>query len=168
MGADPQYASYPNMLLAQHVFTIRQPNLSSSHAAAHKALLSSIEEQSQAPFYRYLAHPTDGVVAGQIKWDEAKYNELKAKNDEELQKYEKELEEAAEKAGESEIVEVMGKKAEFWARVGDKVCSADEVLLWGAPLSSPPPDYRRKLWLHTKSFLPRLRPLEPRLISFSP
>lgn len=121
MGSDPQYASYPNMLLAQHVFTLRQPNLSNHHAAAHKVLLSSIQEHSQAPLYRYLAHPTDGIVPDKVQWDEAQFNELKKKNDEELERYDKELEEAKETAGESEIVEAMGKKAEFWARVGDKV-----------------------------------------------
>jgi len=45
---------------------------------------------------------------------------LKKKNDDELEEYDKELKEAKDKAGESEIVEAMGKKAEFWARVVDK------------------------------------------------
>lgn len=121
MGSDPQYASFPNMLLAQHIFTLRQPNLTTYHPSAHRALLSSIEEHSQAPLYRYLAHPTDGIVPSTIQWDESKYNELKQKNTEELERYDKELEEAKETAGESEIVAAMGKKAEFWARVGDKV-----------------------------------------------
>lgn len=121
MGSDPQYASYPNMLLSQHIFTLRQPNLSALHPAAQKVLTESINEHTQAPLYRYLAHPTEGVIPGKLKWDEAHYNELKKKNDAELEGYEKELEEAKEKAGESEIVEAMGKAAEFWARVVDQV-----------------------------------------------
>jgi 26S proteasome regulatory subunit N7 len=121
MGSDPQYAKYPNMLLSQHIFTLRQPSLSALHPAAQKVLTDSINEHAQAPLYRYLAHPTEGVIPGKLNWDEAHYNELKKKNDEELEKYQKELEEAGEKAGESEIVEAMGKTAEFWARVVDKV-----------------------------------------------
>jgi 26S proteasome regulatory subunit N7 len=122
MGSDPQYAKYPNLLLSQHIFTLRQPNLTAAHPAAQKILTSSIKEFSQAPLYRYLAHPTEGILANQIPWDESVYNELKAKNDQELKGYEDELKEAEEKAGESEIVAAMGKKAEFWARVVDKVC----------------------------------------------
>lgn len=127
MGSDPQYASYPNLLLSQHIFTLKTPSLSSSHAAAHKALTSSIKEHSQAPLYRYLAHPTEGILSGNIEWDENYYEELKKSNDDKLEGYDKELEEAEEKAGESEVVEAMGKKAEFWARVVDKVGSSQFV-----------------------------------------
>jgi 26S proteasome regulatory subunit N7 len=121
MGSDPQYASYPNLLLSQHIFTLKTPSLSSHHAAAHKVLTASIKDASQAPLYRHLAHPTDGVLASKIAWDESFYEELKKKNDEELEALENEIKEADEKAGESEVVEAMGKKAEFWARVVDKV-----------------------------------------------
>jgi hypothetical protein len=84
-------------------------------------LTASIKELSQAPLYRYLAHPVDGILSGKIDWDEKFYEELKKSNDDELEGYEKELKEVEEKAGESEVVEAMGKKAEFWARVVDKV-----------------------------------------------
>lgn len=63
----------------------------------------------------------DGILSGKIDWDEKFYEELKKSNDDELEGYEKELKEVEEKAGESEVVEAMGKKAEFWARVVDKV-----------------------------------------------
>ncbi|KAF8533578.1 26S proteasome subunit RPN7-domain-containing protein [Trichophaea hybrida] len=120
MGSDPQYASYPNLLLSQHIFTLQQPTLSAQHAASHKALTASIKEHSQAPLYYYLARKGDGILAKKIQWDETLYNELKKKNDDELNGYDQELKEAEEKAGESEIVAAMGKKAEFWARVVDK------------------------------------------------
>jgi len=121
MGSDPQYATYPNLLLSQHIFTLRQPGLSALYQAAKNVLTASIKEHSQAPLYRYLANPVDGILTNEIPWDEAHYNELKQKNDEELSGYDQELKEAEEKAGESEIVAAMGKKAEFWARVVDKV-----------------------------------------------
>jgi 26S proteasome regulatory subunit N7 len=125
MGSDPQYASYPNLLLSQHIFTLQQPTLSAQHAASHKVLTTSIKEHSQAPLYYYLAHKGNGILAGKIEWDEAHYDELKKKNDDELNGYDQELKEAEEKAGESEIVAAIGKKAEFWARVVDKVCLLD-------------------------------------------
>ena len=121
MGSDPQYASYPDLLLAQHIFTLRQPQLSSAHETARDILTTSIEERSQASLYQYLAHPSDGILGDKLKWDEKYYDALKKKNDDELEEYDKELKEAKDKAGESEIVEAMGKKAEFWARVVDKV-----------------------------------------------
>ena len=148
MGSDPQYASYPNLLLAQHIFTLQQPNLSALHPTAHRILTASIKEQSQAPLYHYLAHPSDGILAGRIKWDEAHYKELKKKNDDELNGYDQELTEAKEKAGESEIVAAMGKKAEFWAKVVDKVCLGVSAGYQDSYLAL----HRKNHWLPTKSF----------------
>ena len=102
-----------------------------------------------APLYRHLAHPTEGalntagegsarrmsasrkpngassIIAGRkgvtFPWDESLYEELKAENEKELETFQKEEEEAAEKAGDTEVQAAMGKRAEFWARVGDKV-----------------------------------------------
>ena len=71
--------------------------------------------------YRFLYHPTDGVLAGAKQWDEDLYNELTAQGEKELEGYENEMKEAEEKAGETEVTEWMGKIAEFWARVCDKV-----------------------------------------------
>lgn len=122
MGSDPLYASYPDLLLSQHIFTLRTPLLSSYHATARKALTSSIQENLQAPLYRYLAHPTDGVLSERIDWDEKLYAQLKERNDQELKGLAIEAREVEEKAGESEVIAVMGKKAEFWAKVVDKVC----------------------------------------------
>lgn len=107
-----------------------------------------------APFYKYLAHPTEGILnsvgegssnvpgkapsrknsvaAGMINtknptssinlpWDEALYQQLHADNEKELEEFQKEEDEAVEKAGDTEIQAARGKRAEFWARVGDKV-----------------------------------------------
>ncbi len=54
-------------------------------------------------------------------WDEKLYEKLKADNEKELETFEKEEEEAAEKAGDTEVQAAKGKRAEFWARVCDKV-----------------------------------------------
>lgn len=55
-----------------------------------------------------------------IPWDEGLYQKLKEDNDRELEEYQKEEDEAVEKAGDTEIMAAKGKRADFWARVGDK------------------------------------------------
>ena len=54
-------------------------------------------------------------------WNEKLYEKLKAENEEELETIQKEEDDATEKAGDTEIQAARGKRAEFWARVGDKV-----------------------------------------------
>lgn len=63
--------------------------------------------------------PTSNIS---IPWDEGVYQKLKEDNDKEFEGYQKEEDEAVEKAGDTEIMAARGKRAEFWARVGDKVC----------------------------------------------
>jgi len=124
MGSDPLYAKYPNLTLAHHIFVLKSPFLSASHPLSQQHLTQSITTDRQAPLYRYLYHPTDGTLAGKQSWDEQLYNGLIKKNTEEREGYEKEMKEAEEKAGETEVTEWMGKIAEFWARVCDKVRTA--------------------------------------------
>jgi 26S proteasome regulatory subunit N7 len=153
MGSDPQYAKYPLLPLAQHIFTVTNQAASKfSQQTSLKSLQDAITEHKMAPFYRYLAHPSEGILnasgvsasrsekplgrkpsaAGlvasktsapkvDLPWDESLYERLKKENDEDLEGFKKEEEEAAEKAGETEVQAARGKRAEFWARVGDKV-----------------------------------------------
>ena len=155
MGSDPQYAKYPDLSLAQHIFHLTNPSATQETQHASLTMLqNAISEHKMAPLYRHLAHPVDGVLnaAGEgtaqkpattgskrsggaanimaskkatpkvdFPWDEKLYEELCASNKKELEVFEKEEEEAAEKAGETEIQAAKGKRAEFWARLGDKV-----------------------------------------------
>lgn len=153
MGSDPQYAKWPLLPLAQHVFTLTNSYAARpAQQAAAKSLEDAITEHKMAPLYRYLAHPIEGIlnaigesgasavgkppsrkssavgmIAGRnasasipMAWDEAMYQSLKADNDRELEEIQKEEDEAVEKAGEIEIQAARGKRAEFFARVGDK------------------------------------------------
>ncbi|KAG7286099.1 hypothetical protein NEMBOFW57_008402 [Staphylotrichum longicolle] len=153
MGSDLQYAKWPQLPLAQHVFTLTNPYAAkTAQQSAAKTLQDAISEHKMAPFYRYLAHPLDGIlnavgegganVSGKplsrksslvgmiatrsptasinLPWDEALYQSLQAENDQELADIQKEEDEAVEKAGDTEIQAARGKRAEFWARVGDK------------------------------------------------
>jgi len=156
MGSDPQYANYPDLELAQHIFQLSNPSAPRvAQEASLLALQNAIKEHSMAPLYRYLAHPVDGILNAsgegtsskpaatgtaakkpspailkgskaasqrvEFPWDEKLYEELSKKNEAELEGYEKEMEEAEEKAGDQEVLKAKGKKAELWARVGDKV-----------------------------------------------
>ena len=153
MGSDPQYAKWPLLPLAQHVFSLTNPDApKTAQQAAAKQLQDAISEHKMAPFYRFLAHPIDGVLNGvgeggasapgkptsrksslvgmiatrgptsiNLPWDEALYQSLQADNDKELEQFQKEEDDAVEQAGETEIQAARGKRAEFWARVGDKV-----------------------------------------------
>lgn len=161
MGSDPQYAKYPLLPLSQHIFTLTNPSAPKvTQQLSLKSLQDAITEHKMAPLYRYLSHPTEGVIndsgvsssqqtktlgrkpsaAGMVAskhsipkidlpWDESLYEKLKKDNDEELEAFKKEEEEAAEKAGETEVQAARGKRAEFWARIGDKVCRISGVLL---------------------------------------
>lgn len=156
MGSDPQYAKWPLLPLAQHVFTLTNPYAARSggvtQQSAAKALQEAIAEHKMAPLYRYLAHPLEGIlnVVGEggssapgkplsrkssavgmiatkspaasisLPWDEAVYQQLKNDNDRELEEIKREEDDAVEKAGDTEIMAARGKRAEFWARVGDK------------------------------------------------
>ncbi|KAL2217516.1 putative proteasome regulatory particle subunit [Thermoascus aurantiacus ATCC 26904] len=64
-------------------------------------------------------------------WDEKYYESLVEENNKELEALQKEEEEAAEAAGDTEVLAAQGKRAEFYARIGDKdkAVAAYEALL---------------------------------------
>ena len=162
MGSDPQYIKFPELSLAQHIFTLTNPySPQPARQNGLKKLQDAISEHKMAPLYRYLAHPTEGILnpAGEgsvsrssapsarqlngapklssgatatvdFPWDEKLYESMKEENKTELDSFQKEEEEAAENAGETELQAARGKRAEFWARVGDKVCVTSLITLF--------------------------------------
>jgi len=68
---------------------------------------------------------------GELPWDEQLYEELKKDNEKELEAIQKEEDDAVERAGETEIQAARGKRAELYARIGDKdaAISAFESLM---------------------------------------
>lgn len=167
MGSEPQFAKFPNLTVAQSIFTLSTSRQPAQQKSSLEYLQNAIKEHKMAPLYRHLAHPIEGVLNGSgegtaeatltrtntvesttsktgpsrrgslvssnlipnkkalqqdlLVWDEALYEELKADNEKELEEIQKEEDEAAEKAGETEVLAARGKRADFWARVGDKV-----------------------------------------------
>ncbi|KAJ5583340.1 Winged helix-turn-helix transcription repressor DNA-binding [Penicillium sp. DV-2018c] len=155
MGSDPQYIKFPDLSIAQHVFNLSNPACAPAvQQSSLKKLQDVISEHKMAPFYRHLAHPTEGILnssgegvtqlpqnAGNstkplitsnllasrktplnidFPWDEKLYQSLLEDNKKELETFQKEEDEAEEAAGETEVQAARGKRAEFWARVGDK------------------------------------------------
>jgi 26S proteasome regulatory subunit N7 len=156
MGSDPQYIKFPNLSIAQHVFNLSNPACAPAvQQSSLKKLQDVILENKMAPFYRHLAHPTEGILnnSGEgvtqhpqnggnstqplitsnliasrkapvkidFPWDEQLYQSLLEDNKKELETFQKEEDDAEEAAGETEVQAARGKRAEFWARVGDKV-----------------------------------------------
>jgi 26S proteasome regulatory subunit N7 len=150
---DPQFAKYPDLQLSQHIFQLTNPAASKPvKQAALKTVQDAISENNMAPLYRYLAHPTEGVLnapgegsADQptshrrpsasiasmlatrnpscevpLPWDEKLYERLTAAGAKELDAIQKEEDEAAEKAGDTEVQAARGKRAELHNRMGDK------------------------------------------------
>lgn len=151
--SDLQYAKYPLLPLAQHIFNLTNPQSTKAvQESSLKSLKDAITEHKMAPLFKYLVHPTEGILntSGQssstqpskqsgrrpsavgmvasksnipqigLSWDEPLYQKLKKENEEELEAFIKEEEEAEEKAGDTEVQAARGKRAEFWARIGDK------------------------------------------------
>lgn len=213
MGSEPQFAKFPNLRVAQSIFT-----LTTGPKAAQQTSLTylqdAIKEQKMAPLYRHLAHPTEGVLnsvgestsasgagageqaanktAGssggapttrraslvasnlvppnkkalqdsqlQLPWDEQLYEELKKDNEKELQEIQTEEDEAEEKAGETEVQAARSKRADFWARVGDKVCWLRCRVVFGHELTVE--FHRTKRSLPSRRYLRRLVRSELRL-----
>jgi 26S proteasome regulatory subunit N7 len=61
--SDPQYASYPDLALSQHIFQLTNPHstLAVQQLSLQK-LQNAIKEHKMAPLYRYLAHPAEGIL----------------------------------------------------------------------------------------------------------
>ncbi|KAJ6161202.1 hypothetical protein N7470_004598 [Penicillium chermesinum] len=133
MGSDPQYIKYPDLLLAQHVFNLSNPACAPAvQQSSLKKLQDVITERKMAPFYRHLNGSSKPLLASNMlasrkspqkidfPWDEKLYQSLVEDNKKELDGFQKEEDDAEEAAGETEVQAARGKRAEFWARVGDK------------------------------------------------
>lgn len=63
MGADPQYAKYPFLYLAQDVFNLTNTFAPKSvQQESLESLKNAISEYKMAPLYRYITHPSEGIL----------------------------------------------------------------------------------------------------------
>lgn len=79
-----------------------------------------LKRQSSAGLSGMLPAKKSGKTAD-LPWVSKEYEALKAENDKELEAIQKEEDEALKKEGDTEVQAARAKRAEFWARVGDKV-----------------------------------------------
>ncbi|TFY83055.1 hypothetical protein EWM64_g957 [Hericium alpestre] len=119
----------PNLALAQHFFTLKQPKFDHLQEHARHSLLAGIEADKMAPYYRLVAS------AGVLPLDEALAARMEEENEEELNKIENRLNDAEETEGESEISDALRAKANYLTRIGekDKAVDAQKLALEKTP-----------------------------------
>jgi len=115
MSSDSPPPKIPDLSLAQSLFTLRsQASSSTAYASAKDHLLKEIEANSLAPLYLQLKDDLPD-------WNQSIYDALKAKNEEEEEKWDAKLKEAEKVDGESEVSEALIGKFMFLAKILDKV-----------------------------------------------
>lgn len=108
----------PNFELADNAFLLTKHELSHRHPKALSYLKEQIEKEHLAPYYYYLQHE---YVPNALKWDQSLYESLLKKNQEEISKLKKSIEEVEEKdEGQLETAEGYKKLGEYYAKIGDK------------------------------------------------
>ncbi|KAG7123593.1 26S proteasome non-ATPase regulatory subunit 6 like protein [Verticillium longisporum] len=116
-------------LTSHQIIYSHTPQLDSNHAL--KQLPFIAKKSTPAKLRKDLWRPMAlihlvGMIATKsqttinLPWDEDLYKQLKSENDAELEGIQKEEDEAVEQAGDTEVQAARGKRAEFWARVGEK------------------------------------------------
>lgn len=115
-------------------------NASGEGSAVRSPTISRANTNTSAPSSQHTLRRTSsinapsivGVLGGKtdssvgLPWDESLYNELKAENEKELEAIQKEEDEAVEKAGDTEVQSAQAKRAELYARIGDKEKALEE------------------------------------------
>ncbi|EIN06975.1 proteasome 26S subunit [Punctularia strigosozonata HHB-11173 SS5] len=112
--AEETVLPYPNLVLPQHYFVLSKPSLSQLHASARTSLLDGIKTDEMAPYYRIV------TASGALPLDEKLLAELETKNKEELESFEKRIEEAKAIEGETDVAELLRAKATYLTRIGEK------------------------------------------------
>lgn len=110
--------------LYRHLAHPTEGVLNSLGESTSKAVSAPVPSRRGSLVSSNLLPPKKSVQSGLLPWDEALYEELKEDNEKELETIQKEEEDAEEAAGETEVQAARSKRAEFWARVGDKVGGA--------------------------------------------
>jgi 26S proteasome regulatory subunit N7 len=87
-----------------------------------------------APYYRFLTSTSELAASTSIPtspptntshllpFDQQLYDEMAAKNKEELESFDKRLEEAEKTEGESDVADLLRGKAMYLVKIGDRVC----------------------------------------------
>lgn len=106
--------------------TISRANIANSSigAATREQILRRTSSINSSSMLGVLGGNTDTSM--DLPWDEKLYEELKADNEKELEGIQKEEDDAAANAGDTEVQNARGKRAELYARIGDKDKALEE------------------------------------------
>jgi len=116
--------------LPQAQFTLSTPKLSQRHEQARKTLLTGIEADQMAPYYRFVTASTPTIPL-----DQPLLEKMEAQNKTELDKLDARLAEAQTTEGETEISDALRARATYLTRIGDKenAIKAQELALEKTP-----------------------------------
>ncbi|KAG5438282.1 hypothetical protein PCANB_002769 [Pneumocystis canis] len=110
-----QILPVPDLVLADHIFTLLNDKSLERQKEAIESLLSAIKEGNMAPLYLYIHEHFK-----EFPFDIMIYNSLKEDNDKELDKLDNEIKQVQEMDGDQEIADILKRKAEFFARICNK------------------------------------------------
>ncbi|KAG1643279.1 hypothetical protein G6F44_003980 [Rhizopus delemar] len=108
-----QIPKIPDLYLAHYRFLINQGPAELREDAQTK-LFKAINENNMAPFYKIM------IDELQLTADPTLYNNMVAKNEEELKKQDEKAANAEQNEGETEVNEALLAKADYYAKIGDK------------------------------------------------
>ncbi|KAG1138246.1 hypothetical protein G6F37_008212 [Rhizopus arrhizus] len=108
-----QIPKIPDLYLAHYRFLINQGPAELREDAQTK-LFKAINENNMAPFYKIMMDEL------QVTADPTLYNNMVAKNEEELKKQDEKAANAEQNEGETEVNEALLAKADYYAKIGDK------------------------------------------------
>lgn len=91
--------------------------------ASGESSSQTVKPQGRRPSSSGLLASRTSVPKVDLPWNDTFYEKMKAENDVELEKFKKEEEDATEQAGDTEVQAARGKRAEYFAQIGDKVRS---------------------------------------------
>ncbi|PHZ08256.1 PCI-domain-containing protein [Rhizopus microsporus ATCC 52813] len=108
-----QIPKIPDLYLAHYRFLINQGPVELREESKTK-LFEAIKENNMAPFYKIMAEEL------QVPLDQSFYNQMVAKNEEELKRLDEKAKNAEQNEGETEVNEALLAKADYYAKIGDK------------------------------------------------
>ncbi|EEB08969.1 19S proteasome regulatory subunit Rpn7 [Schizosaccharomyces japonicus yFS275] len=107
-----------DLQLAQAIYELSTPSLSSKHEEALSFLFKVIREFNLAPLYKQLCeNPT---TSSKIDVDNDFLNSMISENDKKLKELDSAIEDAQELNGEHEITEALKRKADYYVSICDK------------------------------------------------
>ncbi|KAI0050855.1 PCI-domain-containing protein [Auriscalpium vulgare] len=112
--AEDKVFPYPNLALPQEHYTLLQSTLSHLHEHSRHALLTGIEADQMAPYYKSIA------ATGAVSLDQTVLDKLEKQNKEELERLDQKLKDAEETEGESDIADALRAKASYLTQIGER------------------------------------------------